>query len=62
MIGANESSVRSWIAQSKTDRVNATRNTADILMKNVDKKGYIDVGVGVERELGVSKTKLAQIA
>ena len=58
MIGANESSVRSWIAQSKTDRVNATRNTADILMKNVDKKGYIDVGVGVERELGVSKTKL----
>lgn len=58
MMGANESTVRSWINQSKTDRVNATKNTADILKKNVDEKGFIDVGVGVERELNVSKTKL----
>lgn len=58
MMGANESTVRSWIRQSETDRVNATKNTADTLQKNVDTKGFIDVGVGVERELNVSKTKL----
>lgn len=58
MMGANESTIRSWLRQSETDRVNATKNTADILQKNVDSKGFIDVGVGVERELNVSKTKL----
>lgn len=58
MMGVGESSVRSWINQSKTDRVNDTKNTANVLKKNVDAKGMIDVGIGVEKELNVTKTKL----
>ena len=58
MGGASESTVRSWLKQSQTDRVNATKNAADILKKNVDEKGFIDVGIGVEREMNISKTKL----
>lgn len=58
MMGANESTVRSWLRQSQTNRVSETKNTADILKKNVDEKGFIDVGIGVEKELNVSKTKL----
>ncbi len=58
MMGTNESTVRSWVKQSETNRVNETKNSADILKKNVDEKGYIDVGAGVEREMGITKTKL----
>ena len=58
MMDANESTVRSWIRQAENDRASATKNTADTLQRNVDAKGFIDVGVGVERELNVSKTKL----
>lgn len=58
MMNANESVIRSWLKQSETDRASATKKTADILKDNVDKKGFIDVGIGVERELNVSKTKL----
>ena len=58
MMGANESTVRSWLKQSETDRASATKQTADVLKKNVDAKGFIDVGIGVEREMNVSKTKL----
>ena len=58
MMNANESVVRSWLKQSETGRANATKNTAELLKKHVDEKGMIDVGVGVERELGISKTKL----
>lgn len=58
MMGANESTVRSWLKQSQTDRASATKNTAELLKKHVDEKGFIDVGIGVERELNISKTKL----
>ena len=58
MMGMNESSVRSYIKQSETQRYDATKATADMLMQQVAEKGFIDVGVGVERELDISKTKL----
>lgn len=58
MMGVNESVVRSWVNQAKTDRASETKNTADVLKKNVDEKGFIDVGAGVERELNISQTKL----
>jgi transcriptional regulator with XRE-family HTH domain len=34
------------------------KTTADVLKSEVDKKGYIDVGAGVEQHMGVSKDKL----
>ena len=35
--------------------MNQAKATADVLRKLIDEKGMIDVGTGVERELGVSK-------
>ena len=57
-MGVNESTVRSLLNPTIEARTDATRGTADILKKNVIEKGYIDVGAGVERHMGVSRTKL----
>jgi len=57
-MGVNESTVRSWLDPALRERSKMTDNTADILKDFVENKKYIDVGVGVERHLGVSRTKL----
>lgn len=56
----NDSSVRSLLNEDAANRMNQARKTADFLKKQVDKKGMIDIGAGVERELGISKEKLNQ--
>jgi DNA-binding CsgD family transcriptional regulator len=40
------------------ERSEITNVTANVLKDNVEKKTYLDVGLGVERYLGVSRTKL----
>lgn len=57
---ANDSSVRSLLNENSEVRMNQAKTTADFLRKQIDEKGMIDVGVGVERELGVSREKLNQ--
>ena len=57
---SNDSSVRSLLNESSETRMNQAKATADILRKLIEEKGMIDVGTGVERELGVSKEKLNQ--
>lgn len=60
-MGVNESTVRSWFNENAEARMNEARKTADFLKKQVDEKGMIDVGVGVERELGnISREKFNQ--
>ena len=57
----NDSSVRSLLNAESESRMREARNTADFLRKQVDQKGMIDVGAGVERELGLhSREKLNQ--
>lgn len=56
----NDSSVRSLLNEQSESRMKEARGTADFLKKQVDSKGMIDVGTGVERELGISKEKLKQ--
>ncbi len=56
----NESTVRSWLNADSETRMNQARKTADFIKKQIDEKGMIDVGSGVERELGISKEKLNQ--
>ena len=56
----NDSSVRSLLNENSERRMNQAKNTAERLKKLVEEKGMIDVGAGVERELGVSKEKLNQ--
>ena len=56
----NDSSVRSLLNENSERRMNQAKNTAERLKKLVEEKGMIDVGAGVEKELGVSKEKLDQ--
>src|SRR5574344_743991 len=57
---ANDSSVRSLLNENSEARMNQARKTADFLKKQIDEKGMLQVGTGVERELGISKEKLKE--
>ena len=57
---ANDSSVRSLLNEGSEARMNQAKTTADFLKQQVAEKGMIDVGTGVERELGISKEKMNQ--
>lgn len=57
---AHESSVRSLLNENAEARMNQARATADFLKKQIDEKGIIDVGRGVERTLGISQEKLKE--
>ena len=56
----NDSSVRSLLNESSEKRMNAAQATADLLKKQISEKGMLDVGEGVERELGISREKFGQ--
>lgn len=55
-----ESTLRSLLNERSAIRTNAAQKTADVLRTMINEKGMIDVGTGVERELGVSREKLEQ--
>ena len=57
-MGINESSVRSLLDPALAERAAITMATSNMLRESVDKKGFIDVGAGVESHIGVSRTKL----
>lgn len=59
-MGIPEATVRSLLNPNSEARMNQSKVTADFLKKMVDEKGMVDVGTGVERELGVSKEKLKE--
>lgn len=54
----NESSVRSLLAPGQKDKVDVLESTANMLKSQVDKKGLIDIGTGVEYHIGISRTKM----
>lgn len=53
-----ESTVRNLLNPVLNERSQVIQNTAELLKKNVDQKKYIDVGKGVETQLGISSEKL----
>lgn len=54
LMGKNESSIRSLLKTSSESRMSAAMNTANFLKDQIEKKGMIDVGAGVEHQLNVS--------
>lgn len=56
----NDSSVRSLLNERSMQRMDEAINVANLLKKHIDEKGMIDIGAGIERELGVSKEKMTQ--
>ena len=55
---ANDSSVRSLLNESSKLRMEQARKTADFLRDQIDQKGMIDVGLGVEKQLGITADQL----
>ena len=59
-MGLPESTVRSLLDPKAEARMMQAKNTADFIRNQIEKKGMIDVGTGVEHELNISKEKLNQ--
>lgn len=59
-MGIPESSVRSLLNEQSEARTSKARETADFLKKQIDEKGMIEVGAGVELELNISKEKFKE--
>lgn len=57
---ANESSVRSLLNTDSERRMKISESTAKILKEVCDERGMIDVGAGVDRELGISPQKMTE--
>lgn len=56
----SESSVRALLNENTAANKNKARVAADILKKELETKGMIDVSDGVERELGISEPQLSE--
>lgn len=57
-MGINESTVRSLLNPKSEDKMQEVVNTVNFLKARVDDKKMIDVGAGVNIQLGISKEKL----
>lgn len=58
-MGINESVVRTLLEPGVKDKADILLATSNMLRDEVAKKKYIDIGTGVENQLGMSATKLA---
>lgn len=56
-MGINESSVRGLLKPSEERKKRATENTIEALRFHIDSKTYLDVGLGSEIHMGVSRGK-----
>lgn len=59
-LGVSEGTVRNYLSEkdpSDKNRKMQIDNVSDAIKAGVDKTGYLDVGVGVERQLGVPRNK-----
>ncbi len=57
---SNDSSVRSLLNTNSEARMNQAKATAEFLKKQIAENGMTEVGLGVERNLGVSQEKLKE--
>lgn len=59
-LGVSEATVRNYLSKendSENIKKQQLDNITDAITKGVDNTGYLDIGVGVERQLGISRTK-----
>ena len=56
----NDSSVRSLLNEEAAKNTDKAVATANLIREQINKKGMIDVGAGVERELGITREKMNQ--
>lgn len=58
IMGLPEATVRNRLNPVLTERASKSENVASYLKDKVDEKKYLDIGVGVERQLNISKERL----
>ena len=58
-MGIPEATVRTLLAPGVKDKADILMSTSTMLREQVADKKYIDIGTGVENQLGISQTKLA---
>lgn len=56
--GLSDGTVRNYLKLANESHDNAIKSTSDLLIKQVDEKGMIDVGRGVSNQLGISDERL----
>lgn len=56
-LGISEATVRNYNSPKEKVEKLQLDNVKDAISKGVEKTGYLDVGIGVERQLGVARTK-----
>lgn len=59
-LGISEGSVRNYLSEKTTSEKTVIKQLdtiRDAITSGVEKTGYLDVGIGVERQLGVTRTK-----
>ena len=56
-LGTTEGTVRLAIKQHEEGKVGAAKQTADFLEQKINELGPIDVGIGVEKDLNIKRTK-----
>ena len=59
--GISASQARALLKDSVEKKLQKDKDTMDILRKEIEEKGHIDVGSGTEQYLGISDTKLKQM-
>lgn len=57
-MGVPESTYRTLLAPGAADKADVLTSTANMLRREVDDKTYVDVGAGVDTQLGLSQTRL----
>jgi predicted transcriptional regulator len=60
ILGVSEATVRNYLSnKTPAEKVKKLQldNIAEAIKSGVERTGYLDVGIGVERQLGVSRTK-----
>lgn len=57
-LGVSEGTVRNMLKNPERMKDQILESTTDVLRKAIKEKKYIDVGEGVERSLGISRTKM----
>lgn len=60
-MGINESTVRGYLAPGRMKKLAFNDEIAEILKDNVSSKKYIDVGKGIELQMGITRNRLDQV-
>jgi lambda repressor-like predicted transcriptional regulator len=58
-MGLPEATIRTLLAPGAKDKADILASTSTMLREQIKEKKYIDIGTGVENQLGISQTKLA---